>query len=300
MGLKTKTRKALNRQCLNCGAVLDSPFCPQCGQKNKAYHLSFKDLFSDLIEEVLDVDSRLVQSIKYLFTKPGFLTREYVVGRRVSYLPPLRLYLVASVLFFLSMTVKTMIPEIQTNRLIQEFSESGSIDSALVRAEELKAEGVIPPRGMFEQDSSDAQVSLSVGDRNFGVEQGDFLAQFRDKFAKLMFLLLPVAAFWLKLFYWRRQKLYVEHLVFSLHVHAFIFSILILTVILEFKIVMWLVILSSLVYVYVAMKTYYAQSHAKTTLKMFLLLVGYGFSILLVMTLAMLVTAFDMVLAWGA
>ena len=247
------------------------------------------------------MDSRLVQSIKFLFTKPGFLTREYVSGRRVSYLPPLRLYLVASVIFFLSITVKTMIPELRTNRLIQEFSESGSIDSALAKVEhKLPAASERRNQGLVEEDSLSGPMSLTVGSRQFGVEQGDFLAQFRDRFAKMMFLLLPVAAFWLKLFYWRRQKLYVEHLIFSLHVHAFIFSLLILTVLFDFKIVTWAVILASLIYLYLAMKAYYAQPHGKTALKMLLLLLGYGFSLLLVMSLTLLITAFDLVLGLGA
>lgn len=296
MPRKIKTRPATPTQCLNCGVTLDSKFCPQCGQKNKDYRLSFKDLFSDLIEEVLDVDSRLVQSIKYLFTKPGFLTKEYVKGRRVSYLPPLRLYLVASVLFFLAMSLKSMIPELQSNLLIQELSESGSIDSAFARLEESSLEKSSDDLGLIPLDSSGSNLQVHINSTDYGIEQGDILSTFRDNFAKMMFLLLPVAALLLKALYWRRQKLYVEHLIFSLHVHAFIFSILLLTVILDFKLVTWLGILWSLVYIYLAMKTYYEQSHVKTASKMGLLLMSYGLSLLLVMTLTLVGTTLGLVL----
>jgi len=302
MTRKPKTRKAGNSQCLNCSTPLETQFCPNCGQKNKDYHLSFKDLFSDIVEDILDVDSRLIQSIKYLFTKPGFLTAEYVKGRRVSYLPPLRLYLVASVVFFLSMTLKTMIPEFQSNKILQELTEFGESDSADVDLGQY-IEDLATARhetGLVKRDSSETNFSLSVDENQYDVEQGDFLETFRENFAKMMFLLLPVAALLLKLLYWRRGKLYVEHLIFSLHIHALIFSLLILTVIFDYKLVTWAVILWSLVYVYMAMKFYYAQSHVKTTSKLILLLFSYGISLLLVMTLTLVGTALGLVLDSGS
>ena len=112
----------------------------------------------------------------------------------------------------------------------------------------------------------------------------------------MMFILLPVAALQLKVLYWRRKKLYLEHLIFSLHVHAVIFSLLIFTVILDFKLVVWAVIVASLVYLYLALKNYYAQSHPKTISKMLLLLMSYGFTILLVMVITLVGTAVSMLL----
>jgi len=104
------------------------------------------------------------------------------------------------------------------------------------------------------------------------------------------------AALQLKVLYWRRKKLYIEHLVFSLHVHAFIFSLLILTIILDYKLTMWLVIISSLIYLYIAMKQFYSQSYSKTATKMVLLLLSYGVTTLLVMALTMVVTAVGLVM----
>ena len=125
MANKQKTRIIRNSQCLNCGAKLDTKFCAHCGQKNKDYRLSFKDLFSDFLEELLDMDSRVLRSVRMLFTKPGFLTSEYIKGKRISYLPPVRIYLVASVLFFLILSLKTYLPDIQNNQFIKEFTETG-------------------------------------------------------------------------------------------------------------------------------------------------------------------------------
>ncbi|MBT3825898.1 MAG: DUF3667 domain-containing protein [Candidatus Marinimicrobia bacterium] len=301
---KQKPRIPSGTQCLNCGSSISAQFCPECGQKNKDYRLTFKDLFSDFLEELLDVDSRVLRSLRLLFTSPGFLTSEYVKGRRVSYLPPVRLYLVASVLFFLSLTLSTLVPDVQNNEFFKELSETGDIDNALESALESKQKslsndgtisansGLVP----VDPDSSQSGMTVSFGEGQYDVNQSDYLSTFSDNFAKMMFLLLPVAALQLKVLYWRRKKLYIEHLVFSLHVHAFIFSILILTVVLDHKFTMWLVIFASLIYLFLAMKNFYAQSYSKTTSKMILLLISYGLTILLVMTLTLVVTAVGLVM----
>lgn len=300
---KQKPRIAHNTHCLNCGSPLDAQFCSQCGQKNKDYSLTFKDLFSDFLEELLDVDSRVLKSLRLLFTSPGFLTAEYVKGRRVSYLPPVRIYLVASVLFFLSLTLSNMIPDVQESEFFKEITETGSLDKALdsaltARENALTSDVVFSEKSglvPIDPDSSQSGMTISLGEGQYDVEQGDFLSDFSDNFAKMMFLLLPVAALQLKVLYWRRKKLYIEHLIFSLHVHAFIFSLLILTVILNYKLVMWFVILASLVYIYMAMKNYYGQSYPKTATKMLLLLLSYGITTVLVMTLTLVVTAVGLV-----
>jgi hypothetical protein len=111
------------------------------------------------------------------------------------------------------------------------------------------------------------------------------------------YLLLPVAALLLKILYWRRKKLYIEHLIFSLHVHAFIFSLLILTVILDYRIVIWGVILWSHVYLYLAIKNYYSQGYVKTFFKMALLLFSYGLTLIVAMTLTLVGTAVSLQLS---
>ena len=298
---KQKPRILPNTECLNCGSPLTAQFCALCGQKNKDYSLTFKDLFSDFIEELLDVDSRVLKTLRLLFTSPGFLTAEYVVGRRVSYLPPVRLYLVASVLFFLTLTIKTLLPSVQSNEFFKEITETGSIDTAIEHVIENQQQNgslVSLDSGLepATPDSSHTDVTMSIGGSEMDVQQGDFLSSFSDNFAKMMFLLLPVAALQLKLLYWRRNKLYIEHLVFSLHVHAFIFSLLILTVLIDFKFMMWIVIMASLIYLFLAMKRFYQQSYAKTASKMVLLLFSYGITTGLVMVLTLMITAVGMVM----
>lgn len=91
-------------QCKNCQSELspDAKFCSQCGQNTRDYHQSFPRFLSDGLHELLDIDGRLWLTIKTLLLKPGLASLEFDQGKRTKYTPPLRLYLVISVLFFLA------------------------------------------------------------------------------------------------------------------------------------------------------------------------------------------------------
>jgi hypothetical protein len=73
--------------CANCGASLSGVYCATCGQKAAPLDPTVGDFLHDLVHEIAHVDGKIVRSVRLLLTKPGFLTREYVEGRRA----PLRL-----------------------------------------------------------------------------------------------------------------------------------------------------------------------------------------------------------------
>ncbi len=87
--------------CRNCGLSLKGQYCSGCGQRARVRMITVWELLRDLFGDVFELDSRLWRSLVPLLFKPGFLTREYLEGRRVRYMPPFRMYLVLSVLFFL-------------------------------------------------------------------------------------------------------------------------------------------------------------------------------------------------------
>ena len=86
--------------CENCGAELQGHWCSQCGQPAIEYRRSFRHVVADLLNEFLNWDSKFFTSIALLLLKPWRLTNEFLEGKRVSYVNPLRLYLLASILFF--------------------------------------------------------------------------------------------------------------------------------------------------------------------------------------------------------
>ncbi|MGE5213285.1 MAG: DUF3667 domain-containing protein [Nitrospirota bacterium] len=86
--------------CENCGAQLQGHWCAQCGQPAIEYRRSFRYVVADLLNEFLNWDSKFFTTIALLILKPWRLTNEFLAGKRVRYVNPLRLYLLASILFF--------------------------------------------------------------------------------------------------------------------------------------------------------------------------------------------------------
>ena len=75
-------RLAGSIRCLNCGTVLQGPFCHYCGQPDKNLMRFFPALLREMLEDFMDFDSRFVRTMKPLLFKPGKLTRDYLDGRR--------------------------------------------------------------------------------------------------------------------------------------------------------------------------------------------------------------------------
>ena len=92
-------------RCLNCGAELSGPYCSQCGQEDHELRVSLKRLARDFLAEQLGLESKVPTTLWTLLSKPGLLTKEYLAGRRVRSLLPLRLYLSASVVYCLLLSL---------------------------------------------------------------------------------------------------------------------------------------------------------------------------------------------------
>jgi hypothetical protein len=86
--------------CLNCGEVLTGQHCSHCGQHATVRVLSLWGLVRDVIGDLLNADSRVWRTMLPLAFRPGLLTQEFLRGRRASYTPPFRMYLVLSLMFF--------------------------------------------------------------------------------------------------------------------------------------------------------------------------------------------------------
>jgi hypothetical protein len=89
--------------CENCHSPLNGPFCANCGQEADSKLKYFWVVIMHLLDDIFSFDSRASRTIFPLLTRPAFLTNEYFAGRRVHYVPPLRLYLFISIIFFLTL-----------------------------------------------------------------------------------------------------------------------------------------------------------------------------------------------------
>jgi hypothetical protein len=94
-----KERKATN--CLNCNAEVQGKYCSVCGQENIEPYESVWHLITHFFQDITHFDGKFFSSLNYLIFKPGFLSREYLLGRRASYLNPVRMYVFTSAIFFL-------------------------------------------------------------------------------------------------------------------------------------------------------------------------------------------------------
>jgi len=89
------------KDCLNCGTIVQGRFCQNCGQENIVTHQNFLSLSKHFIYDIFHFDGKFFDTLRYILFKPGYVAKEYVKGKRVKYLDPIRMYLFTSALFFL-------------------------------------------------------------------------------------------------------------------------------------------------------------------------------------------------------
>src|SRR5438067_7996856 len=106
--------------CENCAAQLDGHWCGQCGQAAVDYRRSFRHVVVDVLDSFLNWDSKFFTTIALLIVKPWRLTNEFLAGKRVRYVHPLRLYLLASILFFYAVNYGAKGLRVDTSKLGQK------------------------------------------------------------------------------------------------------------------------------------------------------------------------------------
>jgi Protein of unknown function (DUF3667) len=89
------------KDCLNCGATVQGKYCHVCGQENVEPKETFWHMVTHFFYDLTHFDSSFFHTIHHLILRPGFLSKEYMVGRRAGYLHPVRMYVFTSAIFFL-------------------------------------------------------------------------------------------------------------------------------------------------------------------------------------------------------
>ncbi len=239
--------------CLNCGANVPDRFCSQCGQENIEPKLSFVELVSTFFNDLTHYEGKFWQTLKYLLFKPGFLTKMYLLGKRKSYLAPIRLYIFISFLTFLlpsvlvkpdSLRIDNYTPEERaeldsmlndTNYEIHYSSTLGLIFTTgyknLTELDSVKlaSESGIEPMTLTDYYRHKKAIEL----RKYSAAQlWDLLIKtLRSNFPKTLFVYMPLFALILGLFHRKRNQPYFDHAIFTLHYFSFVllsFSIFLL------------------------------------------------------------------------
>ncbi|HUR66497.1 MAG TPA: DUF3667 domain-containing protein [Chitinophagaceae bacterium] len=89
------------KDCLNCGTIVAGRFCQNCGQENVVPKETFWHMVTHFFYDITHFDSNFFITVKDLLFKPGFLSKEYMKGKRMSYLHPVKMYVFTSAIFFL-------------------------------------------------------------------------------------------------------------------------------------------------------------------------------------------------------
>jgi len=143
--------------CQNCGAELVGPHCGQCGQAAIDYRRSFRHVIVDVLDSFLNWDSKFFATIGLLVVKPWRLTNEFLAGKRVRYLHPLRLYLLASILFFFAINYGAKGLRLEPGK-ISEKNRTAIAAAVAEKRDEIEAE--IDKENLSAEERKKAQEAL--------------------------------------------------------------------------------------------------------------------------------------------
>lgn len=290
-------------QCLNCGAQTRGKFCPICGQRNDDFKRSIAVLGRELTEDIFAYDSRFYRTMGALLLKPGRLTRDFSDGLRARYMPPIRLYLISTILLFIVLSFSNVALvsfelDVQTPQAA-EAEESTTDDS--VSFDGLSFFKMVRETSEGASLISDEMIEEAVADNEGDVKVQGLAQSFfeginavaadprvanrvvNDWLPRIMILLLPLFAFTLKFFYVFRKEYLLKHAIYSLHFHSAIFILLTLFIgaqwaasgRLDGNSLILGYVAGTAIYSLIALKQVYAQGWVKTVIKWLALGVAY-------------------------
>lgn len=277
------------QRCENCGNEVAQRYCGACGQRLEPPVHSLWHFSQVATEDLTHADSRLWRTLGALLFKPGRLTAEFLAGRRARYLPPVRLYLVLSVVFFLIASA------IGTRFAVMQFDDSKALAAPKIKGPEdvpaLQPKANETPQQRADRLCADAnyngpwestlQPAFKQACRKSIIDNGrELQVAFLHNIPRAMFVFLPLLAALMMLLYWRPPHYYVEHLLLFVHNHACVFLVAALALLLNkfaphipglnfalFVYFAW--------YVYRSMRVVYHQGRALTLSKLVLLACFY-------------------------
>jgi hypothetical protein len=261
-------RKRKFPECSNCGERLDTSYsyCPQCGQENHDLNIPLRHLLGETLEGIFHFDIRSVRTIQALAFKPGFVTSEFIKGKRVGYVAPVRLYIFISFLFFLLLS------------LLPGRHESGSsadshptqINVTFYNINSLELRGL--QHAQLDSLMQSRGIALSVLNRYVVRQMSRISTEGQEEFKHLlikgisymMFALMPLFALFVFLLNRKKAQYYIGTLIFSIHYHSFVFLLLTASLVVnwiaETSLMLVVPIIICPVYLYLAMRHMYEGS----------------------------------------
>lgn len=276
--------------CANChyefAPSAPNEFCPRCGQQNHALNIGFGHVAEEFLEGVFHFDGKVFRTLKLLLFRPGELTRQFLAGHRVPYVPPIRLYVFISFIFFFLLSVSSHdkgkgmhvhvgeVEKARPRQLTISVDNTPALSPALLSSlpEHLsaaQADSVLRHHGVPLTSSNRLEVQHLPHLMRLTPEE--LSHQVFKSLSLMLFVLMPLAALLLWATYLRQQPYYLSHLIFAIHLHCFVFVVLMVLLGLEYLplpggtgLVLALIIP---VYLLLALRHLYGESWTRTLLK---------------------------------
>ncbi|MDO8069618.1 DUF3667 domain-containing protein [Janthinobacterium sp. SUN206] len=255
--------------CHNCHTDAPGNFCSACGQTTAVHMPSAREFLHEFVAHYVALEGKLWRTLALLLFRPGALSNEYLAGRRVRYVEPLRVYLTFSILFF----------------AILKFS---SPDMFLTVHDQQAQVGAHGPRQAPENQTSAMQVSILGQTPTLPRQWQDFeqlptaekqklvVESFFHYAPYAMFCLMPLFALFLKILYLGSGRRYGEHFLFALHTNAFAFITMALMLLIPVDLVRLVLGAWLLAYLPWAMWRVYPSGKLATVCRWLLLMVAYS------------------------
>ncbi len=304
-------------ECANCHYHFNevNNFCPNCGQENHTHKLPVHHFLYEFVESLTHFDTKVFRTFKDMVAKPGLVIKNYNSNKRARYVPPARIYVFMSFIFFflLSLTNNSKVKEntqkidesikkieVQNNKGSISFFSKTSFDStALTELSSLdpltnkSIDSLIVAKGKktdwFNTRILHTMIKLQKGE----IHTIDIYQKFIKYLSYSLLIFMPFFALILMIFYRKKEYYYSEFLVFSIYFHTFTF--LLLTIfslftkyIYNFQYIPLLVFLLLIVYLGFSLKRVFMQSFGKTILKTVLISILYFITLGLLVVLLLL------------
>lgn len=240
-------KRIKSASCPNCHTVFadeHSNYCAHCGQENHTHKLPIKHFAMELVESFTHFDTKFLTTFKDLVLSPGLVIQKFNDNKRARYVPPIRLYAFTSFAFFLVLALsfgkKVEKESVRIDSIIQKehggqvglFHQTrmDSTTSVILRdapnLTNVLIDSVLRARNI-ETDWFNTRILHTIIRLQKGeLSVGDIYNKFIKSFSYSIFILMPVFALILMLFYRKRNYFYAEFLVFSIYYHTFIFGVL--------------------------------------------------------------------------
>jgi hypothetical protein len=257
-------RRVKQQICPNCDYIFNETdnYCPNCGQENHTHKLPVRHFLIDYLEGAYHFDTKMVRTLQDLLLRPGRITVNFNQNKRARYVPPLRLYVFVSFVFFFLVAVipdnhGSGVSDGRTEQLhsvaLQKDSDgnddgdvlegladihTGKHKSAYAKAlYDSICRTPAPGNTLIDAYLTASGKKLLWYNRNLqrnivklntGHYTVDEIKHRAEKtISSLMFFMMPVFALLLWLFFYRKKMYFTEHLVFSIHLHCIAFIVLI-------------------------------------------------------------------------